>query len=63
MQPIINVVKDKFPDAETLHMVSDGPMAQYKNRFNFYYMITMIPVILPYKVGHGITQKQVMEIA
>ncbi|XP_054278012.1 uncharacterized protein LOC128996630 isoform X2 [Macrosteles quadrilineatus] len=38
LEPILNLIKDKFPNVDTLHFFSDGPTAQYRNKENFYLM-------------------------
>ena len=35
--PVIKKIKQEVPDFQTLHIQSDGPTAQYKNKTNFFF--------------------------
>ncbi|XP_061892415.1 uncharacterized protein LOC133642309 [Entelurus aequoreus] len=36
MEPVLAMVKTKYPEVERLHFYSDGPATQYKQKGNFY---------------------------
>lgn len=38
LQPILNKIKDKFVNVDTLHFKSDGPTTQYRNKTNLFLM-------------------------
>ncbi|CAH0546986.1 unnamed protein product [Brassicogethes aeneus] len=53
---------NEFPEIDTIHFVSDGPSAQYKNRYNFSILTQKLSQICPYiikcswsftEAGHG----------
>ena len=57
--PVLRFVKDINSHATVLHIVSDGPTTQYRNRTNFY-LCTVIPHLLGFSIwwnfseaGHG----------
>lgn len=41
--PILNMIKEKYPEVTTLHFYSDGPTTQYRQKKNFYMINKMIP--------------------
>lgn len=45
--PILRQFVDKHPQIDTIHFFSDGPTSQYKNRFNLYLLVTILPEIVP----------------
>lgn len=46
LTPILTRLKE-FPNIKTLHFVSDGPTAQYRNRYNFYLLTNLLSSICP----------------
>lgn len=46
LKPILEMTREKNPQVTTLHVFSDGPTTQYKQRGNFYLLCTE-----PYKMG------------
>ena len=57
--PVLRFIKQLHPHVSVLHMVSDGPTTQYRNRMNMY-LCTIIPHLLGFKLwwnfseaGHG----------
>lgn len=60
MKPVLQLVKDKYPKAVNLFMLSDGPTTQYRCKENFY-LLTKIPMKAGFKsvnwnfteAGHG----------
>jgi hypothetical protein len=62
MKPVFKMINDTLPNIDTLHILSDGPTAQYKNRFNINFMMHFIPTVIPHVLswtwnfgesGHG----------
>ena len=60
--PVLHKLNDKHPEVNTIHFVSDGPTAQYRNRFNLWYMSQYLPSQCPQiqrvtwnysEAGHG----------
>lgn len=43
LRPILERSAEEFPDTHTVHMFSDGPTSQYRNRINMYLYKTMMP--------------------
>ena len=41
MDPVLDHIREQFPHITTIHFVSDGPTAQYKQRNNFYMCSTI----------------------
>lgn len=41
LEPILKEVKQQYPEITTLHVMSDGPVTQYRNRKNFYLTSTL----------------------
>jgi len=58
--PVLIYVREKYDDIDILHLVSDGPTTQYRNRYNFY-LCTVIPQLFQFRftwwnfseAGHG----------
>jgi len=58
--PVLISVREKYDDVNILHVVSDGPTTQYRNRYNFY-LCTVIPQLFQFRftwwnfseAGHG----------
>lgn len=59
MEPILSKIN---PEIHTLHIASDGPTAQYRNKHNFYLLTKLLPTMCPYiksctwnftEAGHG----------
>ena len=46
LDPVLEMVKKKFPQVRRLHFFSDGPATQYKQKQNFFYLCTE-----PFKSG------------
>jgi hypothetical protein len=42
MNPVIEFIKDNFTEVHTLHLWSDGPTTQYRNKTNFYLFSTLL---------------------
>ena len=40
LQPVFGYVLEKYPGIDTIHIFSDGPVTQYRNRKNFYLIST-----------------------
>ena len=47
LQPVLQDINAKNPEIDTMHIVSDGPTAQYRNRFNLWYMSHVLPKMCP----------------
>src|SRR6476469_1973897 len=47
LKPVLMEIQGKHPEVDTLHIVSDGPTSQYRNRFNLWYMSHNIPIMCP----------------
>lgn len=47
LKPILLKLKSERPHVDTIHFVSDGPTAQYRNRFNFYLISTVLKDLCP----------------
>lgn len=43
LRPILERSAEEFPDTHTVHMFSDGPTSQYRNRIKMYLYKTMMP--------------------
>lgn len=46
LKPVFEVITKSYPEVDVLHVQSDGPSSQYKNRFNFNF-ITKIQNCMP----------------
>ena len=42
LEPVLQDVKNEFPDVATIHFVSDGPTTQYRQKKNFYIFSTAL---------------------
>lgn len=47
IRPVINWMIQDFPNLDTIHIVSDGPSTQYRNKINFYLFSTVLPEEYP----------------
>jgi len=47
LKPVLSAIHEKHPEVNTLHIVSDGPTSQYRNRFNLWYMSHIFPEMCP----------------
>lgn len=47
LKPVLLSISVEHPEVNTMHIVSDGPTAQYKNRFNLWYISKMLPALCP----------------
>lgn len=45
LQPILQMIMQKFPNESTLHFQSDGPTSQYRNRTNFFFVSIFLQFI------------------
>ena len=41
LEPILKELRKTFPQITTLHILSDGPVTQYRNKNNFYLLSTV----------------------
>jgi len=46
--PVLINIRQNFDQVDTLHIVSDGPTTQYRNRYNFY-LASVIPSLLGFQ--------------
>lgn len=47
LTPILQEFANRNPQIDTVHFFSDGPTSQYKNRFNIFLLVTLLPEIFP----------------
>lgn len=47
LKPILLKLNSERPNADTIHFLSDGPTAQYRNRYNFYLLSKLLKDICP----------------
>ena len=59
LAPVLTSIKSSNPHVDTLHVFSDGPATQYRQKANFY-MLSQAPFDLGSQRSHGISSKQAM---
>ncbi len=60
LKPILQKIKNRFPDVDTLHIFSEGPSSQYEQKGNFF-LFANVPYLFGFKTttwsfhasGHG----------
>ena len=60
LRPVLEWIRSGYPNVDTLHVLSDGPTSQYRNKDNFF-LLSHIPFEMNFKIvewsfleaGHG----------
>jgi len=47
LTPVLSKLSDDHPEVDTIHFVSDGPTAQYRNRFNVFLLVSHLQKLCP----------------
>ena len=47
LSPILTKLSHDHPEVDTIHFVSDGPTAQYRNRFNIFLLVSHLQTLCP----------------
>jgi len=47
LKPVLTKLAHDRPDVDTVHFLSDGPSAQYRNRFNVFLLVSHLQKLCP----------------
>jgi len=47
LSPVLKKLSHHHPEINTLHFISDGPTAQYRNRFNIFLLVSRLQELCP----------------
>lgn len=50
LQPVLNMISEKYPEVHVVHFLSDGPTSQYRNRTNMY-LFSQLSSFGPFECG------------
>ena len=54
--PVLDMIRETMPNVDTLHILSDGPTTQYRNKKNFFLFCTELYTMVLIE-EHGICSK------